>query len=668
MSRKTEHDVSSRFEFNLGLSFFYLCVVAVSTALLLQKSIYLREFVAIVSVVAVGWLYGIYLFAIVNRRKSLEAVALTVVPDLVEKLQALKDPDFETWFQRFLGDLKIAHNDLLLYKRILFNSSEAIVLLNEDFNIIIANAMAQQILDRKTLEGTSFFSLLSGESKNIFKAEVETAISGKGEYKGEALALKFSLQPTPISLRIVSENNESGSLKHYLVYFSDISSKKQLEHDLQYLVEYDPLTQLPNRSLFTSELQRLCETEIITKNHMFLFVADIDNFKRINDAYGHSVGDSILQVISARLLAMIPERNMLARIGSNEFSIIFNHIEDAEGYHMIAKKIINMFAEPIQLGKHEFRLGVSVGLAVFPEDGNSADTLLKNALSACYHSKHRAHNYWLRYVENMNAEVARKHQLEHDLRKAIHENSLKMNYQPIFDAKTGKISSVEALLRWPHPEFGMIPPAEFIPLAEETGLIAPLGKWALRQACIQAKKWQTYMAIPVAVNISSYQFKTYDIAEEVAEILWETDLDAKYLELELTESIILENSQKSAMALRVLKTMGVSIAIDDFGTGYASLTYVRNFPIDCVKIDQSFVAGMLQNTGDAAIVKTIIEMAHNLNFTVIAEGIESEAQQRALVSEGVDALQGFYYSKPLSVNKMTALLQSLTSANQSAIH
>lgn len=434
----------------------------------------------------------------------------------------------------------------------------------------------------------------------------------------------------------------------------DITQRKKAEQTIKFMAYYDTLTGLPNRNQFRDHLN---EVLLQQKNemHAILFL-DLDRFKIINDTKGHSVGDIILQKVAGRLENAVQSDGLVSRQGGDEFTILLEDI-DTEKVSQVGKRILQEFVTPFEVNHDEFFVTPSIGISIYPTDGTDEETLIKNADTAMYDAKDRGKNNFQFYSKNLYGISTRKMEMENRLRKALEQNQLMLHYQPQLDLVTGKIVGVEALIRWEHPEYGFIPPSEFIPLSEETGLIVPLGKWILQEACKRRKAWLDagYAEFPIAVNVSVRQFQDEQILEFIEDMLTEIGLDAKYLELEITESLM-QNLDNSTNILNQLKELGVLLSVDDFGTGYSSLSYLKHLPIDKIKIDKSFVDDILYHSNQGMMVKTIIDMGLNLKFTVIAEGIESEEQVKFLTENACRIGQGYYYSKPLSAEELEEFL------------
>jgi diguanylate cyclase (GGDEF)-like protein len=389
-------------------------------------------------------------------------------------------------------------------------------------------------------------------------------------------------------------------------------------------------------------------------NKLALMLLDLDRFKNINDSLGHDAGDLLLKAVSKRLQDNVRDMDTVARLGGDEFVVVLEGIQDEEDIGQVANKLLSGVSKSINISGHDIASTVSIGISMYPEDGEDTDTLLKNADIAMYKAKEAGKNNFKYYTEGMNATAVNYLLLENDLRRAIETDQLMLMYQPQIDLQTGSLLGMEALVRWNHPDRGMVSPVHFIPLAEETGLIVALGDWVLREACKQQRIWlqQGRYSNKVAVNLSPRQFRQENFPQRVAEILNMMELPAKYLELEITESSAMENAGETITMMNELNAMGVSLAIDDFGTGYSSLAYLKRFPIQKLKIDRSFINDIATDQNDAAIARSIISLAHNMSLNVVAEGVEHDVQVDWLRRRGCDMAQGFYYAKPLTVEQM----------------
>jgi diguanylate cyclase (GGDEF)-like protein/PAS domain S-box-containing protein len=439
----------------------------------------------------------------------------------------------------------------------------------------------------------------------------------------------------------------------------DITTRKLAEERIQYLAYYDALTGLPNRTLLRDRLTKALADARRQRYKIALLFIDLDGFKDVNDSLGHAVGDLFLQNVAERLSRWAREQDTVARLGGDEFLIMLSHIGDAADAAVAGERLMDAMTAEFIVEGHSLHVSCSIGISVFPEHGADCETLIKNADAAMYSAKADGRNSFRFFTEDMNAHAVERVTLENSLRSALAKNQLFLMYQPQMDIATGRITGLEALLRWQHPELGLVPPDRFIRIAENSGQIVPIGEWVLRTACNQARKWQDegIPAISVAVNVSAVQFRQADFCELIRNVLQDTGLAPQHLELELTESLLLANADVTLSVLKELKTMGVTLAIDDFGTGYSSFSYLRQFHVNNLKIDRSFINDVATNPDDAAITAGIIGMAKNLKLKVIAEGVENEAQMSFLRAHECDEIQGYYFSKPLATDEVADKLR-----------
>ncbi|WP_236685579.1 sensor domain-containing protein [Geobacter pickeringii] len=461
-------------------------------------------------------------------------------------------------------------------------------------------------------------------------------------------------------LFIAPVRDRDGAVTNYIGVMNDITEHRRYEEQLVYQATHDPLTGLPNRNLLQDRLAQALALEAFRRRTpLCVMFLDLDNFKKVNDTLGHTVGDMLLKAVANRLRNCVRGGDTVARLGGDEFIVVLPNVREVQDVVIVAKKILDVFATPLQLMGHEIYITASIGIAIFPTDGETVDALLKNADAAMYHAKEQGKNNYQFYSEEMNTRVFERLALETSLHRAVKQQEFLLHYQPRVDLRTGRVSGVEALVRWNHPEMGLVSPARFIPLAEETGLIVPLGEWVLRTACSQNRLWQEAGLPPlrVAVNLSARQFRQENLIEMVAAVLADTGLDPRWLELELTESLVMQQAERSADVLRQLAAMGIEVAIDDFGTGYSSLSYLKRFPIGNLKIDQSFVRDLCRDADDATLVRTIITMAHGLGMKTIAEGVETLEQMDFLCRHGCEEMQGYYFSRPVSAEDFALLLR-----------
>lgn len=457
----------------------------------------------------------------------------------------------------------------------------------------------------------------------------------------------------------VSPLLEKGEAKQILWTINDITERKKREETLLRLATHDTLTGLPNRTLLKDRLDWAISHAQRNQTLAALLFMDLDRFKTINDTLGHNIGDQLLKYVANRLKNCVREEDTVARLGGDEFVILLNGLPNVEVIEDIAAKILDALSYPIKLENHEVYTSPSIGISVYPRDGNDTDSLLKQADLVMYRAKSQGGNRHLYYMPEIDIPDKGRLDMEAKLRAALENENFTLHYQPRLSLQSGAIVGVEALLRWRHPRLGPISPAQIIPILEDTGLIIPVGEWILRTACQQCKSWQIEGGhdIHVAVNISATQFKQEDFVEQVETILQETGLNPRCLELELTETLIMQNAEEVINCLNRLQALGVRLAIDDFGTGYSSLSYLKHFPINYLKIDRSFVSSITTDTNDRAIVSAIISLAHTLNLKVIAEGVESLEQLSYLSTRKCDEIQGNFFSLPLSARECRKFLR-----------
>lgn len=455
-------------------------------------------------------------------------------------------------------------------------------------------------------------------------------------------------------------HNRDGQVAGAVIVFHDVSQSRAMALKMSHLAQHDFLTGLPNRVLPTERLAQAIGLAHRHHQQVALLFLDLDYFKHINDSLGHAIGDQLLQSVAKRLVACVRATDTVCRQGGDEFVILLAEIEQPHDAAHVAEKLLAALAVPQHIGGHELHVTLSIGISVYPDDGIDVDTVMQNADTAMYHAKASGRNNYQFFRADMNARAVRRQFVESSLRRALRQSEFLLHYQPKIDLASGAITGTEALIRWQDPDLGLIHPEHFVPIAEECGLIVPIGRWVLREACHQVKTWLDagLHAVPVAVNISAVEFRHEGFLEGVAEVLKETGLAPCYLELELTESILMHDGDASALVLDALKTMGVRLAIDDFGTGYSSLSYLKQFPIDTLKIDQSFLRNIAAGTDDATILSAVIGMGRNLKQRVIAEGVETQAQLAFLRTQQCDEGQGFQFSHPLPADDFARLLVS----------
>jgi diguanylate cyclase (GGDEF)-like protein/PAS domain S-box-containing protein len=510
--------------------------------------------------------------------------------------------------------------------------------------------------ERHEVIGTNLVSYLSMDSRRLAEETVLPLFFQQGYVKDVPYQMiKKNGEPIDVLISAIAERDRRGRFLRSMAGIVDVTLHKRKDEEIQRLAHYDPLTGQPNRLLFRDRLRQALARAYREERNVGVVFVDLDRFKWVNDTHGHAVGDKLLQVVAQRLTDCIRHCDTVARIGGDEFVIILCGFESDGEPTIFAKRFLEVISHPVKLDGKEFFGTASVGIAIYPIDGQDDETLLRNADIAMYAAKEKGGNNFQFFSADMNARAKEKLHLETRLRRALENGQLSLVYQPQLSLRGGQIAGLEALLRWHDPEEGMIPPARFIPVAEETGLIIPLGEWVLKTACTQAQAWQEagYAPIRMAVNVSGLQFKRLDFVDMVESTLRETGFDPNLLEIELTESIIMENVKDAIMTLADLKVRGIHLAIDDFGTGYSSLVYLKNFPFDRIKIAQEFVRTISMNHDHEAIVEAIIYMASSLDLNVIAEGVETKAQLDFLRARKCQSMQGYYFSPPVAAESWT---------------
>lgn len=465
---------------------------------------------------------------------------------------------------------------------------------------------------------------------------------------------RFAIEDSASPIR-----NRDNEIIGAVLVFHDVSEKRSLLRQMTHQAYHDSLTGLPNRILFNDRLAMALAHAHRNQEKLGVLFLDLDRFKRVNDIKGHARGDELLRDVSVRLTGCIRESDTIARLGADEFAILIPHIKYEEDAAKVAEKILQVLEQPWVIDEQEFLITASIGIAVYPDDGENAGTIIKNADTAMYRAKEQGRNNYQLYTSAMNTAITERLSLENSLRQAMKRDELILHYQPKINALTGEVTCLEALIRWNHPVRGLLLPGDFISLAEDTRLIISIGEWALRSACAQNKEWQDRGLAPkkVAVNLSAHQFAQHNLVDVIEQVLADTGLEPEWLELEITESALMKDVDFTVRTLRELKEMGIYISIDDFGKGYSSLNYLKRFPVDTLKIDRCFLKDITSDPQDKAIVSTIIVLARNLQLGVIAEGVETMEQMAFLKQLGCTQVQGYLFSRPLPVDESAELLE-----------
>jgi len=545
-----------------------------------------------------------------------------------------------------------AANNAKRIQSILNAMEEGLVTLNEDGKIVSANnAMSiifgyarsdfigmelSNLVKTRKIQTVEHISTLLNEQvdgNNVYKADEQSQ-----HQNGSAIPLK-------IDIREVYLEHE----KHYTVLFRNVSEQYEAEKLIRHMAWHDSLTGLANRNLLSERLDEALKLARRLEKKVAVMILDLDKFKPVNDLHGHATGDKLLKVVAERLIKCAREVDTVARLGGDEFAIVFTNIEDDANIITIADRIIHSIQQPVEIDGNVIQIGTSIGISFFPGDSDTPTELIRMADVALYQAKEDGRRVFRLYDPQMDAETKVQKQIEMDLNKALENDELLLHYQPQFDATTGEMVGTEALIRWLHPENGMISPYNFIPIAELCGLMIPIGQWVLNTACIAAKGWQDQglPKIRICVNISARQFHADNFVETIEHAIKLSNLNPKWLELEITEGMVIKNAESVITKLQGLKALGVYLSIDDFGTGYSSLAYLKRFPVNKLKIDQSFIRNIHEDQDDAAITDAVIRLGHSLGLTVVGEGVETEEHVKILQEKGCDVFQGYHFCRPI---------------------
>ena len=546
---------------------------------------------------------------------------------------------------------KQEEEQLRLAAKVFESTNESILITDSNNNIVALNDAFTGMTGYTLAEvkGLNPKVLSSGEHDAGFYRDMWQSIQALGSWQGEIIDKNKAGKNFYKHMAINVVKNEHDLVTHYISISSDISERKEYDKNVHFLAYYDVLTGLPNRTLLRDRLGQLIASSHRDGTQFALLVLDLDRFKYINDSMGHSVGDKLLQSVALRLQTCVREGDTVSRIGGDEFIVLLREI-DEPGITMVADKLLNTLATPFNLNGQEICTYASIGIAIYPQHATDIDVLMKNADAAMYNAKENGRNNYKFFMPEMNFRANQVFLMEKDMRVAMEQDQFTLVYQPQVNLATGQICGAEALIRWKHPEKGNISPAEFIPVAEETGQIVAIGEWVLRTACLRFASWQKLglPKIPVAVNLSIRQLRQPNLADMIESVLKETGLSPECLELEITEGIMMGDTQAAMMFLTRMQKLGVQMSIDDFGTGFSSLSYLKNLPVDKLKIDQSFVRDIGTDESDAAIIRSIISLGHRLELKVIAEGVETIEQLDFLRLRGCDEIQGYFFSHPLA--------------------
>jgi len=502
--------------------------------------------------------------------------------------------------------------------------------------------------------------LRSGRHTPAFYESMWQQLGQSGHWEGEIWNRRKNGEIYPEWLWISAVKDTDACTTHYVAMFADITESTRAQRRVEFLAHHDALTELPNRLSASQHLQWAVSNAEKSRAKVALLFLDMDHFKSINETRGHAFGDAVLKTVTRRIQSCVRETDTISRHGGDEFIVILSDLRDTEAVVRIAEMILRRTEEPIVLDGHELSLTLSIGIALFPDDGTDFDALLSSADTAMYQAKEVGRNTYQFFDNSMTADHGEQLLIRNDLRRALERDEFELHYQPQINLESGLVIGAEALIRWNHPSLGLVPPGRFIPVAEDSGLIVPIGGWVLREACRQARAWQL-AGLPnmvMAVNLSAVQFKRGNLHQSVSGALLESGLDPRLLELELTESILIRDTENVLATVRQLKLLGLNLSIDDFGTGYSSLSYLKKFKVDKLKVDQSFVRDLDRDPDDAAIVRAIIQMGKSLNLRVVAEGVENAYIASQLRLLQCDEAQGFHFARPMAAPAFAEFLES----------
>jgi diguanylate cyclase (GGDEF)-like protein/PAS domain S-box-containing protein len=589
----------------------------------------------------------------IEQRRQAEA-------DLIEAQVGLESRVAQRTLELQEANLALSKSPPRLAATVFEAASEGIVIFDPDYNILTVNQAfsrltgyePQDVIGRKAMDIAS-----SRDARRHFQS-IRQALEQTGRWQGELIETRKNGELYPQWLQLSAVHDMAGNVSHIVGFFADLSARRESEERLRYLTHFDELTGLANRSLFKERLREANQRVRQGGRSLALLHINLDRFKLLNESLGHEVADQLLKHVARRLTSALPEADTIARLSGDEFAVLFDAYGNLSSLARVTSRLLTKLRTPLSVAGHELVVSASVGISLLPDSAREISALVSQANMAMQHAKHLGGNNFQFFTESLQASTLERLQLEIQLRKAIEEHQLQVFYQPKLSLRSGRMDAVEALVRWRHPERGMVSPGEFIGLAEETGLIGAIGEIVLRQACWQACEWQRQGLKPirVSVNLSVHQLRHGKLVSLVRQVLEETGLAPQHLELELTESQLLDSVEHIIATFRQLQELGVKLAIDDFGTGYSSLSYLKRFPVDYVKIDQAFIRGLGEGTEDAAIIQAIISMAHSLSLQVVAEGVENQEQLEFLQQHGCDEVQGYLISRPVEADDLVGIL------------
>ncbi|WLI88325.1 EAL domain-containing protein [Massilia sp. R2A-15] len=559
---------------------------------------------------------------------------------------------------RDISQRKSSERSLTMAAQVFENCRDAILILDAATCVVAVNQAYSDIsgFAPAAVIGRHVPSLRAGVHEPAFYQHIWDYVADHDHWEGEMFAARANGEVYPVRVALTAIRNGAGAITSYMAILSDITGRKQVEEHTRHLAEHDFLTDLPNRVLFLDRLQQAIATARRQHTKAAVMFLDLDRFKQINDTHGHQTGDLVLKEVAGRLVRCVRGVDTVSRQGGDEFVVILADIRGAEQAAHVAGSVMHAVSQPMAVGEHEVTLSVSIGISICPCDGDDVDTLIKHADVAMYHAKQNGRNAYQFFSPEMNAEVVERVEMENQLRHALEHGEFVLEYQPEIDIASGLTTGVEALIRWRHPERGLLAPDQFLPIAEASGLIVPIGEWVLHQACARARAWRDQgYPVAVAVNLSNVQFIHHKLLEYVDGALAASGLDPRFLDLEVTEGMIMNGDSATIATVEALSRRGVQLTVDDFGTGCSSLSTLRRYRLSRLKIDRSFIGDITREPDDAAIVPAIIAVARSLKLRVVAEGVETEEQLRFLQLHGCDEYQGFYASMASSDPDLTRL-------------
>jgi len=563
--------------------------------------------------------------------------------------------------RRNIGALKSREEEQRLAATVFEAASEGIVILDPNYRILAVNDAFSQVTGYRREEalGQAVLQLVSDPEARRHYQQMRQELEQHGQWSGELVERRKSGELFPQLLQIKLVRDGQGHASHIVCFLADLSLRREAEERMRYLAQYDELTGLANRSLFKERLHEAAQRSRQSGRSLALLHIDLDRFKLLNDSLGHEVADQLLQQMARRLTQAVPEADTISRLSSDEFAVVVDSYSNLSSLARMANRLLGKLRQPLEVAGHELMMSASIGISLLPDNARELQALISQANMAMQHAKHLGGDTFQFFTDNLQSATIERLQLETQLRKGITEGQLEVYYQPKLNLANDCLDAAEALVRWNHPQLGLVAPAQFIGLAEETGLIGAIGEFVLRQACRQARQWQLdgLAELSVSVNLSVHQLRQGNLSSLVRQVLEETGLEARLLELELTESQLLDNVDNVIDTFRQLDELGVRLAIDDFGTGFSSLSYLKRFPVDCVKIDQSFIRELPDNSDDAAITRAIIALAHSLELQVVAEGVETQEQMDFLKAQRCDAIQGYLISRPVPAEHFAQMLR-----------